>query len=265
MEGRIETGTANLSTSTLYYGGLKYAARLATALQKTNAAKTYLYQQKEMELVIENYFGANLSGLDTYRYFEENKLLRHWICLPLTMGIYERQQGTLTALFDKLWTPNGILVEQQLQPNPNATFWDRATLYALRGALKAGATELAIDKLKNYSRKRLLGDHVPYVIEAYPENDRKHLSAESALYCRIFTEGLLGIEPTGLGTFTLSPKLPADWNSLSLTKLALGNQQTDIYVTRQGAYLQIKITQKGQTLLDQKIEAGSKIAVSLKK
>lgn len=265
MEGRIETGTANLSTSALYYGGLKYAAKLAKVLHHDKMAGTYLARQKEMGQVIENYFGANLSGLNTYRYFEANKLLRHWICLPLTMGIYERQEGTLKALFDELWTENGILVEQQLAPNPDATFWDRATLYALRGALKAGATELGFDKMKNFSRKRLLGNHVPYVIEAYPENNMKHLSAESALYCRIFTEGLLGIEPTGLQSFTLAPYLPADWDEVSLDNLALGGQQTDIRVTRQGTQLMVEITQQGQQLLKRSIEPGTKIALSLKK
>ena len=37
------------------------------------------------------------------------------------------------------------------------------------------------------------GEHVPYPVEAWPEGNQRHLSAESALYCRIFTEGLFGL------------------------------------------------------------------------
>lgn len=57
--------------------------------------------------------------------------------------------------------------------------------------------------LHRYSQRRLLGDHVPYPIEAWPEGSQRHLSAESGLYCRIVTEGLFGIRPAGLRSFDL--------------------------------------------------------------
>ncbi|MEM9822945.1 MAG: six-hairpin glycosidase-like protein, partial [Bacteroidota bacterium] len=164
MEGRIPTGKANLSTSSLYYGGLKLSARLAKVLGYPGKSRIYESRRLEMEKAIEQYFGASMEGLDTYKYFEENKYLRHWICLPLCMGITQRQEGTLKALFDKLWTENGILVELRYDEKATTTFWDRATLYALRGAMKTGAGSLALDKLETFSRKRLLGDHVPYVV-----------------------------------------------------------------------------------------------------
>lgn len=86
-----------------------------------------------MENVIESYFGAEMEGLETYRYFDGNQFLRHWICLPLMMGITERKEATLSALFEHLWTDNGVLVEKKPDSKINM-FWDRATLYALRGA-----------------------------------------------------------------------------------------------------------------------------------
>lgn len=70
------------------------------------------------------------------------------------------------------------------------TFWDRSTLYALRGVYSAGARERAMEHMAYYSQQRLLGEHVPYPIEAWPEGNQRHLSAESALYCRIVTEGI---------------------------------------------------------------------------
>jgi len=242
MEGRIKTGTANLSTSSLYYGGLKFSKLIASQLGEDDFASQLGTRKNEMEQVIENYFGAKLEGLETYKYFEENKFLRHWICLPLTMGIESRKEGTIKALFDKMWTEEGILVEY----NPDAKevepkFWDRATLYALRGALKAGKTEIALPKLKDYSKKRLLGSHVPYPVEAFPENNMKHLSAESALYCRVFIEGLLGLEPSGFSSFYIQPRLPKNWNYIELENIYLFGVEHDISINRQANNLILSI------------------------
>ena len=262
MEGRIETGTANLSTSTLYYGGLKYASRLAKELKLAKAAALYATRANEMEAVIENYFGSTMEGLETYKYFEENVLLRHWICLPLTMGIDKRKEGTLAALFEKLWTKNGILVELNPEvPVEDAIFWDRATLYALRGAMRVGEVDLAYNKLKSYSQKRLLGDHVPYAIEAFPENNMKHLSAESALYCRIVTEGLLGIEPMGFNKTQLSPSLPDGWDFLSLKNVFIAGAPMDISINRRKGKLLVRVENKGQVLLNKTIKIGASTLV----
>ncbi|MEO0472536.1 MAG: six-hairpin glycosidase-like protein [Bacteroidota bacterium] len=263
MEGRIETGTANLSTSSLYYGGLNYGARLAKALGKKKEAKAYQKQAADMAQVIESYFGASLENLDTYRYFDSNQHLRHWICLPLCMGIETRKEGTLNALFDELWTENGILVEKRAGDGPKM-FWDRATLYAMRGAMKIGETDRAFDKLKAFSKKRLLGEHVPYVIEAWPENNMKHLSAESALYCRIITEGLLGIEPTGLGQIQLSPNLPQDWGWLRLRNVALQGKATDFLLEKGFDGLRLVVSQGEKTLFDQTILPHQRVDIELK-
>ena len=262
MEGRIETGTANLSTSSLYYGGLKYSMRLAEDMGLFAQAKKYEGQKKEMESVIFNYFGAELEGVDTYRYFDGNKYLRHWICLPLSMGIDSRKEGTIEALLNKLWTDNGILVE--LNPEKESkVFWDRATMYALQGIMKVGETEKAYSKLYALSKKRLLGDHVPYMVEAYPENNMKHLSAESALYCRIFTEGLLGIEPIGSGSIKMKPTLPAGWVTLSLERLGLFGKDTDINIVKKGEKIHVLIKQGESILYDKSINQGTVISVKL--
>ncbi len=266
MEGRIETGKANLSTSTLYFGGLKYAALLASELGKGKQARKYRDRLQKMEQVIEDYFGATLEGLQTYKYFEENKYLRHWICLPLTMGITKRQEGTAKALFEKLWTPDGILVELNTQTkNDKPVFWDRATLYALRGAFKTDGLDISLSKLKDFSRKRLVGNHVPYVIEAFPENNMRHLSAESALYCRIFTEGLLGIEPQGFNSVKLTPQLPKAWTYLSLKNVYVSGKPVDILLENKTDGTLLKISKNAKTILERTVPKKESIIFTIGK
>lgn len=69
----------------------------------------------------------------------------------------------------------------------------------------AGEVEKAMEFMKRYSATRLLGAHVPYAVEAWPEGGQRHLSAESGLYGRIITEGVFGIRPTGLHSFSMIP------------------------------------------------------------
>jgi len=264
MEGRIETGDANLSTSSLYYGGLKFGAPIAEELGKPAYARTLRRRQKEMERVIENYFGATIQGFESYRYYEANTRLRHWICLPLTMGITKRKEGTLAALFQKLWTDNGILVEyNEAKTEEEQVFWDRATLYALRGAMKVGEIELALGKLKAYSAERLLGDHVPYPVEAYPENNMKHLSAESALYCRIFLEGLLGIEPVNFSEFTLRPHLPKEWDYLHLDNFFMLGRAYTLSVVRADQQYTITVKSDSETVYRQQVNRGERVVIKM--
>lgn len=229
LENRFPAGKANLCTSSLYYDALVSASMLAKQLGKgSGKASTYARQAQELRKAIDRYFHATMHGFDTYRYYKENTLLRSWICIPLTMGIFDRAEGTIEALFSPyLWTDNGLL-----SCEGDKTFWDRTTLYALRGALMAGDTKRTMPFLKAYSQRRLLGSHVPYAIEAYPEGNQRHLSAESALYARIITEGLFGIRPTGWNTFTVSPRLPQEWPAMTLSLVRLGGGDFTLKVLR---------------------------------
>jgi hypothetical protein len=226
LEGRLPAGRANLCTSALYYGGLKAAAVLAADLGHGEAGRRYQEQALEMEQAIDAYFGRDLHGFATYRYYDGNDVLRSWICIPLCMGILARAPGTLDAMLSPfLWTENGMLSQEG-----DRIFWDRTTLYGFRGAFFAGAADRIAPLFRQYSARRLLGDHVPYPIEAWPEGDQRHLSAESALYCRAITEGLLGIEPAGLHAFRFTPRLPAGWRRLSLRNIRAFGSQFDIHV-----------------------------------
>ena len=230
LERRFPAGDANLCTSTLYYDALLSARYLGRELGvDASQLEEYGREAAALRENIDHYFGANVRGFETYQYFKGCEKLRSWICIPFVAGIDERKDATIAALFsDKLWTKDGLLTEEG-----SKTFWDRSTLYALRGVFAVGATELGLDKLRSYSATRLLGEHVPYPIEAWPEGSQRHLSAESALYCRVYTEGLFGIRPTGFASFTTTPRLPKEWNRIALRNVGGFGRTFDLIVSRQ--------------------------------
>lgn len=257
LEGRFPAGKANLCTSSLYYDALLSAAYLAEELGKgSSVAKKYRKQATALEKSIDSYFAANVEGFDTYAYYEGNDILRAWICIPLTVGIYKRAEGTIDALFSpRLWTNNGLLTQAG-----SKTFWDRSTLYALRGVFMAGEVEKAMEFLKRYSATRLLGEHVPYAVEAWPEGGQRHLSAESGLYGRIFTEGMFGIRPTGLRLFSMVPRLPQEWNEMALRNIRAFGADFDIEVIRvKDQTIRVIVKKAEKTILDKTVKSGTTI------
>jgi hypothetical protein len=242
LEGRFPAGKVNLSTNVLALGSFRYGARLATVLGKTATAKEW---EKEAETLVKNinsYFGASVEGYDTYRYYEGNDKLRSWICLPLVMDINDRKDQTRDALLSAhLWTKNGLLTQ-----SGSTTFWDRSTLYGFRGLFRSGATDTTYPYFAYYAAQRLLGEHVPYAIEAWPEGNQRHLSAESGLYCRTVVEGLWGFDPVGFREFTICPRLPKAWQQMSLHKMQAFNTSLDITVQRVGSKYRVRVQEAGK-------------------
>ena len=261
LEGRFPAGKANLCTSSLYYDALVSAAFLGHDLGKTSRLiNQYKRMATELRKNIDKYFGAKVEGFETYRYYDGNDVLRSWICIPLTVGIFDRARGTLDALFSPhLWTNQGLLTQAG-----TTTFWDRSTLYGLRGAFAAGAAERGLQYLKEYSYRRLVGDHVPYAVEAWPEGNQRHLSAESALYCRVITEGIFGFRPTGLNSFTVTPQLPAEWNGMSLNNIiAFGGKKIDITVVRSEGKIKVDVNSDGKNVKSVLVDSGTGINIEL--
>ncbi len=259
LENRFPAGDANLCTSSLYYDALRSAAFLGRELGIPSAQiKTYIRQADDLRQAIESHFGYEIEGFHSYRYYEGNDVLRSWICMPLTVGIYTRAAGTVDALFSpRLWTDDGLLTQAGTE-----TFWDRSTLYALRGTIAAGEVDRGMAFLKKYSHRRLLGEHVPYAIEAWPEGDQRHLSAESGLYCRIYTEGLLGIRPTGLRSFEMTPRLPQEWSYANLNHVRAFGADFGIQVKRAGNKLAVTIV-NGKKIIKKTVNEGQTITVKL--
>ncbi|MEN9359854.1 MAG: hypothetical protein RL095_1389 [Verrucomicrobiota bacterium] len=243
LEGRLPAGQANLSTSSLYYGALRSAADIAACLGKDGDVRSFNAEAETIAAAIERHFGAKVEGFDTYRYYDGNKTLRSWICFPLSMGIDTRKNGTIEALFSpRLWTIDGLASE-----SGGRIFWDRSTLYAFRAVFQAGEGAKAMDFFKSYTHRRLLGEHVPYAVEAYPEGGQAHLSSESALYCRILVEGVFGILPSGLDRLQCKPQLPEAWPRMALQSVRSSGRDYDVEVERRGDRLSLRISCDGRS------------------
>ncbi len=262
LERRFPAGKANLSTNMLAYGGYRSAAHLLRSLgREETLADRYDRKADTLRKNIDRYFGGEVMGYDTYFYFKGNKKLRSWICLPLVMGVDDRKEETLRALLSPyLWSRNGIFTEAG-----DSTFWDRATLYAFRGLFFAGETDIAMKYFKYYSQKRLLGEHVPYAVEAWPEGNQRHLSAESGLYARVITEGLFGIEPTGLRSFTFAPRLPSGWDFMRLKHIKAFRSDFDINVERKGNKMLVTVTDNGKEVFRRLWDGNGRMEVRLRK
>lgn len=236
MEGRYPTGTANLSTSALAYGGYRQAARLAQALDNP-LAKEFDRRADTLRKAIDGYFGAEIEGFKTYRYYKENTTLRGWILLPLAMGITERMNATADALVsDKLW-PNKSAGADILAESTRPTEWGRETYYALRVLFKAGRTEEALDLTRRVVKAQIFGSKGPY-----PDEDAIDMLCPGSLYPRVFTEGLFGIVPTGLDSFECTPWLPKDWPRMALRDVRAFGQAWDLVVERVGDQQKITVT-----------------------
>ena len=234
LERRLPAGDANLCTSSLYYDALRHAAMLEREIGDAKRAAEYEKEATRLEAAIESHFGRKVSGFETYRYYDGCKVLRSWIGIPLCMGIYRRAEATTDALFSPaLWTRKGMLCAEG---DKKGVTWDRSLLYALRGVFAAGHGDRVMDKFLTYSRTRLVGEHVPYPVEE--GRLCRHLSAESALFCRIVTEGMFGIEPTGLGTFNVNARLPKGVKKMALRDVRAFGRRFSIFVTEDGTKIE---------------------------
>ncbi|MBN2513754.1 MAG: NPCBM/NEW2 domain-containing protein [Sedimentisphaerales bacterium] len=262
LEHRFPAGKANLCTATLNYDALRSAVMLGAALGvDSKQLQDYAARAKALRASIAAYFSATVEGYETWQYYQGNDKLRSWICVPFVMGMDERKEGTIEALFSpQLWTPDGLATQ-----SGDKTFWDRSTLYALRGVFCSGRTDLALEKMHAYSKRRLLGEHVPYPVEAYPEGGQRHLAAESALYCRIVTEGLFGIRPAGLKQFECSPRLPADWTQMSLRHIRAFGEDFDIAAQKTpDKTIKIKVSSHNKIVTEQLWDGQQPVLVHLK-
>ncbi len=242
MEGRYPTGDANLSTSSLAYGGYRLAASLARSLDKPEAAE-FDRRADALAPAIEKFFGATVEGFDTYRYYDGNTTLRGWILLPLAMGIIEREDATLDAMLSpKLW-PNRMQGGDILAESTRETEWGRETYYALRTLFKAGRTEVALDTTRRVVDAQIFGPRGPY-----PDEDAIDMLCPGSLYPRAFTEGMFGIVPTGLDSFECTPWLPEGWPRMALRDLRAFGRSWDLVVEREGGRQKVTIKLDGKVL-----------------
>lgn len=259
MEDRYPTGDVNLSTSALAYGGYVHAARVARALGKEEVAQSYETKAGKLALAIESFFGAEVEGFKTYRYYKENKVLRGWILLPPAMGITQRQNATLDAMVsDKLW-PNRMQGGDILAASDRReTEWGRETYYALRVLFKAGRAEQSLDLTQRVVKAQIFGPRGPY-----PDEDAIDMLCPGSLYPRVFTEGLFGISPLGFDRFECAPHLPAAWPKMALRDMRAFGCSWDLVVERDGAGQKITVLREGKTVFSGSGPAGTVHVVDL--
>lgn len=236
LEGRFPSGRTNLSTASLAFDLFARAAELAYALGERTLSSQWKQEATLTAQAIETHLGDKVEGYCTYRYYPGNRRLRSWICMPLTVGIYDRAGETARALS----SPSLYDGVSHLRTASNrTTTWDRSMLFALRGLFQSGQSKVATEMLLRYSSDRLVGAHAPYPVEAFPEGNGRHLSAESILYCRIFIEGVFGLRTKGLSTVSVQMHPPVGCNRLTLHRVHV-----------QGAVLTLRWTKGHLTVTD---------------
>jgi hypothetical protein len=258
MEGRYPTGDANLSTSSLAYGGYRMAARLARSLGQPEAAE-FDQQADKLGAAIESFFGAEVEGFNTYRYFDGNDVLRGWILLPLAMGINGRQDATLDAMLsDKLWPNRRQGGDILAASDRRETEWGRETYYALRVLFLAGRTDLALDLTQRVVKAQIFGPRGPY-----PDEDAIDMLCPGSLYPRVFTEGVFGIVPTGLDSFEFTPRLPKAWPKMALRDARAFGASWDLVVERVGDREKVTVISRDREILSVTGPPGQTHAVKL--
>lgn len=225
LENRISSGI-NLNTSSLTYGGWQGYALLLERAGDTAGAARYREKAARLAEAAEKYFGAEVSGYRTYAYHRGCGQIRAWNCMPVYMGFSLRAGDTLEAIDRLLWHGGSCRSTEGEE-----IVWDRSALYYLASLFTAGRSDLAWERLCEYSGERLLGEHVPYPVEAYPEGNGRHLSAESALYCRIITDGMFGIKADGSSYApVLSPSLPRSLGRVTLDRVYFGGEYRNLEI-----------------------------------
>lgn len=97
-----------------------------------------------------------------------------------------------------------------------------------------------------------------HTLLAWPEGGQRHLSTESALYGRIITEGMLGIRPTGLHSFSMTPRLPQEWDRMALCHIKAFASDFDIELERVKAQtIRVVVKKAGKVILNKKVKDGT--------
>ena len=221
LEFRLSSGI-NLSTSSLAYGAFKMYSVLLDRMGKNEESIKYSKLADNIESSIEKYFGGNIKGFETYHYHKGCNEVRAWVTLPAYMGITKRSKGSLDAIDKLLWNDGSCKSTE----NENVS-WDRSALYYIATCFRCRDTQRAYSKLIEFSEKRLLGDRVPYAVEAYPENNMRQLSAESALYCRIITDGLLNITFNKDG-YRVNSNIPKELKNIKIENIFINGVYNSI-------------------------------------
>ena len=82
-----------------------------------------------------------------------------------------------------------------------------------------------------------------------------------ALYARVFTEGVLGIEPMGINKFQKTPNIQDDWDFMELKGMLVLQSDIDIAVHKDRNTLIIKVFSNGELIQEIKSSNGESTLV----
>ena len=117
---------------------------------------------------------------------------------------------------------------------------------------KAGLTDKALDLTQKIVRTQIFGPRGPY-----PDEDAIDMLCPGSLYPRVFTEGLFGIVPTGLGSFECTPWLPSAWPGMALREVQAFGQSWDLVIERNGDKQKVTVVSGGQEIYSASAPAGT--------
>ena len=75
---------------------------------------------------------------------------------------------------------------------------------------------------------------------------------------------MFGIRPTGFRSFTLTPRLPATWDRMSLRRVRAFGSAFDIEVRRAAKGMEVTVTQDGREVVRKQLRTGQSLGVKLK-
>lgn len=209
LEGRFPTGKANLSVNCTSILALESTSAVAISAGHEFAkfAEECRSGACRLRRNVEVYFGVEDER--RYAYYSGCKVGRGWACLAGMARLRFGKDATRYVL-EKMWSEEGVLTAEGEED-----VWDRESLYAIRSGFGCGLVDLATARWIELTERRLTrGRAVPYMQE---NNDScAQLSAESALYVRVVTEGLLGMQVRGWRMAALRPRCPSGWGGFEV-------------------------------------------------
>ena len=126
----------------------------------------------------------------------------------------------------------------------------------MRVLFKAGLTEEALDMTRRVVKAQVFGIQGPY-----PDEDAIDMLCPGSLYPRVFTEGMFGIVPTGLKSFTCTPWLPNEWPKMAMRDLRAFGRAWDMVVERVGDKQKITVSSSGKVIFTGSGPAGKTYSV----
>lgn len=247
LEGRFETGDANLSVNCLAILALMSGAEVAREAGECTLGEDYMKAAEALRSETHMYF--RVDDARRYAYYKGCKDARGWACLTALAGLPDGLDA-LRYVLENLWVEDVQLADNNcegvLVSSWSGSIWDRCTLYAIRAAFRAGLVADGSKKLEDFARSRAINvNAVPFVVEN--NESYAQLSAESGLLIRVFIEGLLGMEFRHGRTMTLRPRCPPDWSHYSVCSVFYLNLHLDFRVEKTMMGMRLDVSSQPNT------------------